>query len=314
MAAAEIMRGERSADSLTASPNDKGSIYGTRFPRPTALEKVTGLSEYGGDIAIKMPPSTLHLALVIPKTDHADILSVDTSKAEAMPGVVKVITAKDVKGTNFASQPQTHPRAASNGIFKPILCDKKIFRYGDVVAVVAAHSRAEARTAAKEVAVELKELPAYMTALEAMHPDAMQIHKETPNKFCMSRLQKGEDTRTVFPMAAHVVSGSFYTSSQPHLPIESDIYEAYMDEEDRVTIQCKSQALFGQIGQIAAGVGLPAEKIRLIDNTVGGSFGYTMNPTGPAIMAVCEMALRRPLVLEMSYDEHMAFSGKRTAS
>lgn len=314
MAAAEVMRGERSEDSLTVTPKDNGSIYGTRFPRPTALERVTGLSEYGGDIAIKMPASTLHLALVMPKTDHANILSVDTSKAESMPGVVKVITAKDAKGTNAASQPQTHPRAASNGIFKPILCDKKIFRYGDVVAVVAAHSRAEARAAAKEVTVELEELPSYMTALEALRPDALPIHKETSNMFCMSRLQKGGDTRTVFSKASHVISGSFYTSSQPHLPIESDIYEAYLDEEDRVTIQCKSQALFGQIAQIATGVGLTPERLRIIDNTVGGSFGYTMNPTGPAIMAVCEMALQRPLVLEMSYDEHMAFSGKRTAS
>ncbi|MBQ1501861.1 MAG: xanthine dehydrogenase family protein, partial [Firmicutes bacterium] len=258
--------------------------------------------------------NTLHLALVMPHTDHANILSVDTSEAETMPGVVKVITARDVQGTNAASQPQTHPRAASDGIFKPILCDKKIFRYGDVVAVVAAHSRQEARAAAKKVCVQLEELPAYMTALASLHPEALQIHEETPNRFCMSRLQKGQDTRDVFPTAAHVVSGSFYTSSQPHLPIESDVYEAYLDEEERVTIQCKSQALFGQIDQIAAGVGLPKEKLRIIDNTVGGSFGYTMNPTGPAIMAVCEMTLRQPLVLEMSYDEHMAFSGKRTAS
>ena len=314
MAAAEVLRGERSAQSLMAQPDERGSIYGSRFPKPTAIEKVTGLSEYGGDLALKMPPGTLHLAIVQPKTSHAEIIAIDTKAAEQMPGVVRVITAKDVKGTNLATNPQNHPRAGSDGVFKPILCDKKIFRYGDVVAVVAAYSREQARAAAQQVKVELKELPAAMSALDALRPDALQIHPETPNVFCTSRLTKGADARTVFPNAPHVVEGSFYTSREPHLTIESDIYEAYMDEEDRVTIQCKSQTLNANRSQISKGVGLPVEKIRIIDNSIGGSFGYSMTPTGPAIMAVCEMALGCPLVMELSYEEHMAFSGKRAPS
>jgi len=315
MAAAEVMRGEKTMEDITYKlPEDK-RIYSTRYPKPTALEKVTGLCDYGDDISLKMPPGTLELALVQPKTSHARIIKIDTSAAEAMDGVVKVITAKDVKGTNRCSLPQNHPRAVSDGSFKPIICDEKIFRYGDVVAVVAATTREIARAAAEKVVVELEELPAYMTALEALSPDAEQIHPETPNEFCFSRVLKGnEDIEKIFAEAPYVVEGSFYSSRQPHLVIEPDVLQGYIDEEGRVTIQCKSQNIHGHKNFIAKGIGLPPEKIRIIENPTGGSFGYTMTPSTPALVAVCTMALNRPVNLTMSYPEHQAFSGKRAPS
>jgi len=315
MAAAEVMRGEKNmADIIFKIPED-GHIYSTRYPKPTALEKVTGLCDYGDDISLKMPDNTLELALVQPKTSHARIIKIDTSAAEAMDGVVKVITAKDVKGDNRCTLPQTHPRATSEWNFEPIICDEKIFRYGDVVAVVAATSRDIARAAALKVVVELEELPPYMTALEALSPEVARIHFETPNEFCFSRVLKGdEDIEKIFAEAPYVVEGSFYSSREPHLALEPDVLQGYFDEEGRITIHCKSQNIHAHKDLIASGIGMPKEKIRVIENPTGGSFGYTMTPSTPALVAVCAMAVNRPVNLTMSYPEHQAYSGKRAPS
>ena len=314
MAAAEVLRGEKTIDDITFKLDDDDKIYGTRYPKPTALSKVTGLCDFGDDIGIKMPSGTLHLAIVQPKTSHAKIKSIDIAEAESMPGVVKVITAKDVKGTNRATFPQDHPRASCSGKIKPIICDEKIFRYGDIVAVVAAISQDVARAAAKKVTVDLEELPAHMDILSSLASGAHQIHSETPNTFLVNYVTKGEDTRKIISNAEYVVEGSFYSSREPHLAIEPDTMQAYWDDEGRITVQCKSQTIHAHINLIAEGIGLPPEKIRIIENPTGGSFGYAMTPGAPALMAVCAMAVNAPVTLTMSYPEHQAFSGKRSPS
>ncbi|MGI5986393.1 MAG: xanthine dehydrogenase family protein molybdopterin-binding subunit, partial [Oscillospiraceae bacterium] len=261
-----------------------------------------------------MPAHTLHLAIVQPKVSHAKIIKIDFSAAESMPGVVKVITAQDVKGTNRATGGKPHLRANCDIKLRPIICEDKIYRYGDVVAVVAATSREKARAAAQKVVVGLEELPANLTALESLAPGAQEIYPGTSNIFCINRLIKGEDTRKVIPESEYVVEGSFYSSREPHLTIEPDTMQAYLDEEGRVTVQCKSQTIHANIKQIAEGIGLPPEKIRIIENPNGGSFGYAMTPAAPALMAVCALALNNPVTLTMSYPEHQAFSGKRAPS
>jgi len=314
MVAAAVLRGEKTMDDITYHVPEDGRIYGTACPRPTAPEKVTGLCDYGDDIALKMPEGTLHLAVVQPRAHHARVLSLDCSEAEAMPGVVKVITAADVKGTNLVCQPQHHPRATSDGLLRPIIHGDTVYRYGDVVAVVAATDRRRAREAAKKVKYELEELPAYLNAPAALARDARRIHDETANQFCISRVIKGEDTRKVMPKAAYVVEGSFYSSAQPHLALEPDAMQAYWDGEGRIAVQCKSQNIHAHKNLIAAGIGLPPDRVRIIENPTGASFGYAMTPAAPALMAVCAMAVDAPVTLTMSFAEHQAFSGKRAPS
>ncbi|MCQ2406192.1 MAG: 2Fe-2S iron-sulfur cluster-binding protein, partial [Oscillospiraceae bacterium] len=99
MAAAEVMRGEKTMEEITYKYQGE-DYYGSNLPRPTALAKVTGLFDYGDDIKLKMPEGVAHLAVVIPDVAHAIIKSVDISEAEKAPGVIKVFTAKDVLGSN----------------------------------------------------------------------------------------------------------------------------------------------------------------------------------------------------------------------
>ncbi len=90
MEAAKVLRGEMSMDDLCFKVPADGRIWGSKYPRPTALGKVTGTLDYGADLGLKMPEDTLQLALVQAKVSHANIKSIDTSEAEKMPGVVKL--------------------------------------------------------------------------------------------------------------------------------------------------------------------------------------------------------------------------------
>ena len=142
-------------------PADK-RIWGSTYPRPTAWAKVTGTLEYGADLGLRLPQNTLQLALVQAKVNHALIRGIDTSEAEKMPGVCRVLTAKDVKGKNRIFGLVSNPNSKGDGWERPILCDTKVFQYGDAVAIVCADTYAQAQAAAEKVRIDLEELPAYM--------------------------------------------------------------------------------------------------------------------------------------------------------
>ena len=193
--ASKVMRGEMSAEELAYKLPADGQIWGGKYPRPSAVAKVTGTLDYGADLGIKMPADTLHLALVQADISHGNILGIDTSAAEQMPGVFKVVTHKDIKGKNRISGLITFPTNLGDGWDRPILCDEKVFQYGDAIAIVCAYTEAQARAAAAKVKVDLEVLPAYMSAPAAMAEDAMEIHPGTPNVYFTQKIAKGEDTK-----------------------------------------------------------------------------------------------------------------------
>jgi aldehyde oxidoreductase len=312
MDAASVMRGEMSVKALEYQLPPDGRIWGGKYPRQSAVGKVTGTLDYGQDLGLKMPPDTLRLALVQAKVSHANILSIDTSEAEKMPGVYKVVTHKDVKGKNRITGLITFPTNKGDGWDRPILCDTKVFQYGDAIAIVCADTEANARAAADKVKVELEILPAYMNALDAIADDAIEIHPGTPNIYYEQGVVKGEDTRPLMESAPYVVEGSFYLQRQPHLTIESDVGFAYFDEEGRLTIHSKSIGLYLHLYMIAPGLGIEPEKLRLVLNPAGGTFGYKFCPTMEALLGVACLATGRPVYLEYDYQQFMTYTGKRS--
>ncbi|MEI7527196.1 MAG: 2Fe-2S iron-sulfur cluster-binding protein [Mariniphaga sp.] len=167
MAAAKVVRGEMTMEELAFKIPADGRIYNSAIPKPTALAKVTGTCDYGADLNMKLPKDVLHLALVNAKVSHANILSIDISEAEKMPGVQMVITSKDIKGTNHMNGLCFMPNNKSDGFDRCIINDKKVFQYGDVLAIVAADTEKNARAAADKVKVELEMVsPAVKTEIE----------------------------------------------------------------------------------------------------------------------------------------------------
>lgn len=315
MAAAKVIRGECTIEDISFAFPADGKLYGQPVPRrESGVARVTGLANYGDDIRLQMPEDTLELAPVISDVAHAKLLEVDFSHALKLPGVAGVVTAKDIKGTNRIAIAVGHPRSQAPGIERPIICDDKIFKYGDIIAVVAADTQEHARAAAKAVKVHYEQLPEYMDQLEAMLPDSVEIHEGIPNVFLKWPLHKGEDTRKIIQESVHTVEGSFYSTREPHLPIEPDVVQAYMGEDEVLTIQYKSQFVYALGWMAAEGLGYPSEKIRVIENETGGSFGYSVSPVTPALAAACTLALGKPVNMTLTYAEHQHITGKRTPS
>jgi aldehyde oxidoreductase len=312
MDAARVLRGEMPREALEFVLPADGRIWGTAYPRPTAVGKVTGTLDYGADLGLKMPPETLRLALVQAKVSHANILGIDTAEAETMPGVYKVVTHKDVKGKNRITGLITFPTNKGDGWDRPILCDTKVFMYGDAIAIVCADTEDNARAAAAKVKVELEVLPAYMSAPAAMAEDAMEIHPGTPNVYFEQPIAKGPDSGPIMASADYTVEDEFYLQRQPHLTMETDVGFAYYDEEERLTIHSKSIAIHLHHAMIAPGLGIEPEKLRIVQNPAGGTFGYKFSPTMEALVGVACMATGRPVFLNYDYDQHISYTGKRS--
>ena len=316
MAAAAVMRGEKTMADITYDFEGEKEIYGSRHPRPAALGKVTGLTDYGDDVKLKMPEGTLHLVGVYSETTHGKIKNIDISEAEKMPGVVKVMLAKDIPGTNNIDFPAVIPRTKGKGITEfPIICGEKFSRMGDVLALVCAETEKEARAAALAVKCDIEPLPSYANIVESFMPNAIQLHKDLPNFYLEQPVFKGRDTLEVFEDDGLIVAeGSFYSQHEPHLPIEPDVLQGFYDSEGNLTILCKSQAIGENREHIAHALGMDEEKLRLVMNPTGGSFGYSTTPNSMALVAAAVMVLKRPCTMTMTYKEFNHNSGKRSAT
>jgi len=295
MAAAKVMRGEASMKDITYDFAAEKEIYGSRRPRPTALVKVTGLADYGDDIKLKMPEGTAHLAVVISEVHHAKILSIDTREAEAMPGVIKVLTAKDVKGTNNMASPAHTPRQERkrhHGVPRHRRQkDLPARRCGG--ACGSGHRRACPRRRQGGQAESgdpalLHDLPRGCYAQRNSAP------RKPANFYMEQPVFKGRDTAEVFEEAAFVAEGSFHSQHEPHLPMEPDVVQAYWGIDGMMTIQCKCQSIGENREAIAMATGVPKDNIRMILNYVGGSFGYSTSSNTYALVVTAVQNLNMP--------------------
>ncbi len=312
MDAAKVINGQMSMEELTFKIPEDGRIWGSKYPRPSATAKVTGTCDFGADLGIKMPEETLKLALVQAQISHANIKDIDVSAAEKMPGVYKVVTHRDIRGKNRITGLITFPSNKGDGWDRPILCDEKVFQFGDAIAIVCADTEKNARAAAQKVHVELEPLPAYMSAPEAMAEDAIQIHPGTPNIYYTQKIQKGGETSPIFDAADTVIEDDFYVGRQPHMPIEPDVGFAYTDADGHLTIHSKSIAVFLHHAMIAPGLGIDPEKLTLIQNPAGGTFGYKFSPTMEALVGVAAMATGKPVFLNYDWFQQQTYTGKRS--
>ncbi len=312
MDAAAIMRGEKTIYDVLPKAKEDGSILGTEYIRPSAVAKVTGTWDFGADVALKMPAGTLRLALVQAEVSHALIKNIDTAEAEKMPGVERIITWKDVGGKNAITGLITFPTNKGDGWDRPILCKEKIFQFGDAIAIVAADTEEHARAAAKKVKVDLEILPAYMSGFAALAPDAMEIHPGVPNAYYEQGVVKGADTKPLMASAAALVDITTYCSRQPHLHLEPDCGEAFVDDDGVLTILSKSIGVHLHHAMICPGLGIPPEKLRLIQNPTGGTFGYKFSPTMEALLGVAALVTKKPVSLVYDQYQNITYTGKRS--
>ena len=182
--------------------------------------KACGVAEFAADIYVT---GAAELAAVHSPHAHALIKSIDTSTAEKMPGVIGVMTAKDIKGTNrlkYCSCPTGR-----------VLCDAKVRYIGDPVAAVLAETREQAVAAAQAVSVEYEPLPVAMTAEEALAEGASQIDPDRPN-LCLAQPQIRGDAEAALAASAAVVEADFSTQTNHQAALEPEACVAYLEEEE----------------------------------------------------------------------------------
>jgi Aerobic-type carbon monoxide dehydrogenase, large subunit CoxL/CutL homologs len=312
MDAAALMRGEIKKEDLWFKLKEGESLMGSKAIRPSAAAKVTGTWNFGADSLIKeLPKNTLHIKLVQATVSHANILSVDTKEAEKMPGVFRVLTYKDVPGTNRING-LAFPQNKGDGKERPILNDKKVFQFGDAIAMVLADTPYQAEMAATKVKVELEELPAYMSAPAAMAEDAIEIHPGTPNVYFETQTVKGDEVDPMFEKLPYVVEDDIYVGRQPHLPLEPDVGYAYLDEKENLIIHSKSIGIHLHALMVAEGIGIPLEKLFIVQENCGGTFGYKFSPTMEGLLGVAALVAKRPVFLGFNMFQQITYTGKRS--
>ncbi|MEW9805239.1 xanthine dehydrogenase family protein molybdopterin-binding subunit [Mesorhizobium sp. ZMM04-5] len=251
---------------------------GARVARKEDKRFITGAGRYVDDMVV---PGMKHAAFVRSPHAHAEIVSIDVSKAQAMPGVIGVLTGKELKADgigNLICGWMIHSKDGSPmkmGAWSPLAVDR--VRYvGDAVVIVVADSKGQARDAAEAVEISYKELPAVISAVDALKAGAPQLHPEADNNLIFDWEigdQKAADA--AIQSAAHVTKIRIVNNRLVPNAMEPRAALGHYDRaEDHYTCWTTSQnphvarLVMSAFYNIA-----PENKLRVIAPDVGGGFG-----------------------------------------
>ena len=277
------------------------SVIGQSLPRIDAQAKVTGQAKYPGDFYME---GMLHAKVVWSEHPHARVLRIDASQAEAYPGVVAVLTYKDVPVNEYSIGPiKDQSVLAAEG--------DKVRWVGDRIAIVVAESERIAEAARKLVEVSYEPLPVVDDARQAMSPDAPLVHEgRDTNVLERFKIRKG-DVKAGFAEADVIVEGYYVTPFQEHAYLQPEAGLGYIDEEGRVTVIAAAQWAQDDLHQIAHLLDLPQDRLREIVPAIGGAFGGREDMHIQHLLALCAYRLRRPVKMVFSREESVCRTGKR---
>ena len=238
---------------------------------------LTGKGRYTADWNL---PGQLYAFFLRSDRAHADIVSIDAKAARARPGVHAVLTGADYAASGWKSLPGGVAYEGVRGQkqkkpFWPALAQGRVHYVGQPVALVVADSAALAQDAAEEIAVEYRDLPAVIGFDAAAKPGAPQLHQDIPGNLAFE-YESGDRAAVQAAFAGAALRTRLTVRSQRLVgnPIEPRAFLASVDAASGVfTVYSPSQGLNGMRGFLAAATGLPGEKIRVITELVGGSFG-----------------------------------------
>jgi 4-hydroxybenzoyl-CoA reductase alpha subunit len=254
------------APDMLALDTDRGlDVVGRSHPRTDAPAKVTGRALFTEDITL---PAMLHGRVLTSPHAHALIRGIDTSAAEALPGVKAVITGKDVSGVLYGVSPARYDET--------VLAKEKVRFVGDEVAAVAAVDEATAERALALIEIDYEVLPAVLDPFAAMADDAPVIHEATRGKRNVNTTvdQTFGDLERGFAEADVIVEERFTGSFIYQSPLEPHCSIAEWDHErGAVTLWSSTQVPHYLHHQVARVLELPMAKVRVIKPYVGGGFG-----------------------------------------
>lgn len=260
--------------------------------RADAIEKVTGRAMYAGDFTL---PGMLYAKVLWPKYPAAKILKIETGEAEQLPGVERVITRKDITGSNIAGifEPYDRPILVGEG--------EEVRFLSDALAIVVATSEEVAYEALDKVKVEYEVRPGIYTLEEA-------IKKTEP--FQVTEIKRG-DTEEGFSRSEVIVEGDYYIPFNEHAYLEPEGGYAYLDELGNVVLCYGTQSTMRHQRMICKSLGLPYSKVRIQVPLIGGGFGGKHDFSIQAYLVLAAYLLKRPVKLVWTREESFGRGGKR---
>lgn len=272
-----------------------------------ALSKVTGEAKYPGDLEMS---GMVHAKTLFAERSHAKVVRIDTSEALSIPGVITILTAKDVPVNEYGLQKQDQPVLCGPGSTK---AGAEFVRFvGDQIAVVVAESEEIAENAKEAIKVEFEDLLIVANALESMKPDAPRVHPEiSDSNICVhDKIRKG-DIEKGFASADVIIECDYQLPHQEHVFMEPESGLAYIDEEGQITVQCAGQWTHADREQIAHALDLPLEKVRVSYAAIGGAFGGREDMSVQITLALATLKTGKPVKMVWSRRESIIGHGKR---
>ena len=274
-----------------------------KFGSGQAVERVEdaqllqGHGAYTNDVNL---PEQTRLCFVRSPYPHARIVSIDTTAAQAMPGVRMIVTGPQLLAAGVKPMPRAvnFKRADGSPLAAPeryILAADRARYVGEAVAAVVADTEQQARDAAEAVIVDYQDLPHAVTLHDALANNAPLITDSPDNRVAETRYGNAQAAAEAFSQAAHVVQLDITNQRLVALTIEPRSVLAYPDA-GRLTVRISSQMPTGVRGMVSDLLGLKPEDVRVIVGDVGGGFGMKTGAyPEDVVTAYCAHQLQRPV-------------------
>jgi aerobic carbon-monoxide dehydrogenase large subunit len=281
-------------------------LVGAKVPRVEDRRILTGRGRYIDDVQL---PNMLHAAFLRSPMAHGRVSILDTSEAEAAPGVVAVFTGSEMKNLTHAlsvrmSLGQRVPE------FYALVTDK-VRLVGDLVAMVVAESRYEAEDACELIEVDYEPLPPVATYEAAMDPSSPALFEDLGDNVVYTSSQEIGDVEGAFAEADRVIEATLRQHRVANSPMETRGAVADYDPgSQELTYHAATQGPHGLRLQLAETLGHPVERIRVVSGDVGGAFGLKAGVFREDVcLAAASKHLARPIKWIEDRNEHLLASG-----
>ncbi len=304
---------------MTTAERPGYSVIGTRPIRPDGVEKVTGKAQYGADIHL---PGLIHAKVLRSPHAHARIRSIDTSEAEKHPGVLAVVTHRDLPAAADKIEELGESAVNVKEVSDNILASDKALYRGHAIAAVAAASPHVAELALGKIRVEYEVLPPVLDVRDAMRDDAPLLDESRRTKTLMTgelsdrpsnvatyNKFAGGDVEAAFAGADVVIEREFTTRMVHQGYIEPQTSTANWNSDGTLTIWTSTQGAFAVRGLVSEVLKLPINHVKVVPMEIGGGFGGKLPIYLDPVVALLSKKSGRPVKATMSRTEVFEATG-----
>ncbi len=269
------------------------NVINTRAPRVDAPDKATGRAVYTDDLQFS---NLLYGAMVQSPLAHGRIKNIDISKAQKLPGVKAVVTAKDLEIIPYGVSPARYDET--------IFAVDKVRYVGDEVAAVAAIDWETAQEAASLIKVDYEELPAVFDPFEAVAEGAPLVHEAYPRNLCGEVHQEFGDVEAGFAQCDLIHEHKFVNKRQDAAFLEPNNCVAVFDHQGFLTLYSSTQVPHYVQRTVAMVLKIPVGKVRVVKSYVGGGFGPKASAsTMELVSCLLSMKSQRPVKMHLSREQ-----------